>query len=272
MTESFCCFWKCCNSQHHEWVFLLLQEMQQPTIMSESFCCFQKCNRTSGCGFYVMFCLNFGQTVTYLSTPTVIYIHCQDLMKSWSIIDGNSSLLFVMKVMMAWHFVSNLSHNVVTVTTHHLTLPSNQCCGDFSAISHWFTLVVAIFTSEGIMHMGFERFFALVVTLRRLWLEEQSLSSYYVWKQVNRFSYLMGCVIRGLRITKHSQSVCLAPSKPTLQEGLVFHTALVLLKCNESWVLPLAEMGSYPSGRSFSILLATFGFELICCVTLAQRL
>jgi hypothetical protein len=65
------------------------------------------------------------QIIIYLSAPTR-----QEVMKTVGS-HGSSSLLFLMKLLMVWHFVSN-SHKVMTALI--VMLPSN-CSRDFSAIS-----------------------------------------------------------------------------------------------------------------------------------------
>jgi hypothetical protein len=69
----------------------------------------------------------FAQILGRLSFPHLP--HHWELMKSVVDSHGSSSLLFAMKVMMVWHFVSN-SHKVMTAPI--VVLPSDCCCcGDF---------------------------------------------------------------------------------------------------------------------------------------------
>ncbi len=89
-------------------------------IIPESSCGFWKCDRKSRHRFWNLVDKILGGCVC-------IYTLCKELMKSLGGY-GSTPLLFVIKVMMFRHFVSE-SHEVMAAII--VVLPSNCCCGGF---------------------------------------------------------------------------------------------------------------------------------------------
>jgi hypothetical protein len=107
-TTEFCISCHSSASQHHDQVFPLLPLMWQKMKTQ----------------------ILYNSLSIILDHYILIYTYHQELMTSVGS-HVSSSLLFVIKVMV-WHFVSS-SHMVMIEVI--VMLPSNCCCGDFSAIS-----------------------------------------------------------------------------------------------------------------------------------------